>query len=97
MMSTLRRCAVILACVSAACLDVPEPAVPPDAAGSSEPTVLSFDGSGDEAIPDGVLTGIDQTIDVADPRTVQALNFKILVTHPWRGDIRVTLTHANQR
>lgn len=58
------------------------------------PVVLTFNGAGNQTIPDRDLTGISQTINVADTRDVVALNVKVLITHPWRGDVRVTLSHG---
>lgn len=67
-----------------------------DATTETVPEVLSFQGQGNQNIPDANQAGITQTIDVSDARTVRSLNFKILVEHPWRGDIRVTLSHGGK-
>ena len=48
-----------------------------------------------EAIPDNSTTGLTSTIDVADGGEIVDVKVTTDITHTWRGDIKVTLTHGS--
>ena len=44
-----------------------------------------------KAIPDGSSTGVTSTINVSSAGTISALTASVNITHPYKGDLRVTL------
>lgn len=48
------------------------------------------------AIPDNSTTGVSSTIDVTDAGTIADVKVTTDITHSWRGDLKVTLTHGSQ-
>lgn len=56
--------------------------------------VLTFSAAPNVAIPDNSSTGVSSTIDVADSGSVASVRVTTAITHTWRGDLRVSLTHG---
>ncbi len=61
---------------------------------AEEPTALSYDATVASPIPDDSATGISSTITPSDAGTVGAVEVVVDVTHSWRGDLTVKLSHG---
>ena len=48
------------------------------------------------AIPDDVAAGVTSTISIPNAGAIKALTVAVDVTHTWKGDLRVTLTHGGR-
>ena len=59
---------------------------------STPPQTLHRESQPNLAIPDNNPTGITDTIDVTEAQTISAIKVGVDITHPYRGDLRVTLT-----
>lgn len=66
-------------------------------AATTLPTTRSYDGTGAATdIPDATAAGITKTITVTDQGTVRAVKLTVDITHPYVGDLNVTLKHGSQ-
>ncbi|MCU0691955.1 MAG: proprotein convertase P-domain-containing protein, partial [Polyangiaceae bacterium] len=57
-------------------------------------TSREYTNSTAEAIPDGNALGIASVINVSDPGTVKALKVNVNITHPYIGDLVVSIKHG---
>jgi M6 family metalloprotease-like protein len=55
------------------------------------PPVLRRESQPNIAIPDNNSTGISNTIAIAEAQTISSMKVGVDITHPYRGDLRVTL------
>lgn len=62
---------------------------------SSGGTSFTYTASPAAAIPDNSTTGVSSTIDVSDTGEVVDVKVTTDITHTWRGDLKVTLTHGS--
>jgi hypothetical protein len=60
----------------------------------SSATVKTFSASPAAAIPDNNALGVTSTITVADAGVVGSAKLTVDITHTFRGDLKVTLSHA---
>jgi len=73
--------------------------VTPTATASPTPTVHTLycdQLAGALPIPDNDPVGITDTITVADNPVISDLNLKLDITHPWVGDLHVSLQHVSR-
>lgn len=72
---------------AADCAD--EACVADEACASAE--TLTFDGDSNLSIPDNDPTGVDSIIEVGATGTIAEISVDVSITHPYRGDLKVTL------
>jgi hypothetical protein len=70
-------------------LDGPNP--PPPSGGSTH----SYSAMPSSAIPDNAPTGVSNTIEVSDAGTLASVKLTTDITHSYRGDLVVSLTHGS--
>ncbi|MFT6396325.1 MAG: subtilisin-like proprotein convertase family protein [Bradymonadia bacterium] len=73
-------------CADSACLEE-------DVCASAE--TLTFDGDSNLAIPDDDPSGVDSIIEVVATGAIAELSIDVAITHPFRGDIKITLENEN--
>lgn len=56
---------------------------------------LTFDGDSNLAIPDNDPAGVDSIIEVSANGAIAELSVDIAITHPFRGDLKITLENEN--
>ena len=59
---------------------------------TNQPTSYTNDDS--VAVPDNAPGGVTSVIDIADSRAIESITLDLDITHTYRGDLRVTLSHA---
>lgn len=67
-----------------------------DGGGEPNPNSTRIEWTGPTQIPDNDPAGVSLTVDVAEAITFTSLSLELDITHPWVGDLEVTLTHADQ-
>ncbi|MDF1564094.1 MAG: proprotein convertase P-domain-containing protein [Deltaproteobacteria bacterium] len=77
-------------CDDAACASTTQCSTPPVT------DTLSFSSDPAVAIPDNDATGVSDTITVSDTGTVQSVSALVMITHPYQGDLKVTLSHGGK-
>ena len=86
---------------SAVIAEVPSlgPVGPDCTANPSDPACMgmahSYSAMPSAAIPDASPTGVSSTIDVSDEGTIVDVKLTTDITHTYRGDLKVTLTHGS--
>jgi hypothetical protein len=64
---------------------------------AEDPTALTYDKDVDAAIPDDDDDGIASTIGATTAGAVGTVEVTVDISHTWRGDLTVKLTHAAPR
>jgi hypothetical protein len=57
-------------------------------------TARTFSAAPNAAIPDNSPAGVTSTIEVSDTGTLTEVKLNVDITHTYRGDLKVTLSHA---
>jgi subtilisin-like proprotein convertase family protein len=63
-----------------------------DAASAAEPEHLAAEETVSVRIPDANASGIARVLEVSDGGAIREVAVSVDITHPWIGDLRVTLT-----
>lgn len=61
---------------------------------SGQGTAHTYTSTPNAAIPDNSPAGVTSTIDVTDAGTLTEVKLNVDITHTYRGDLKVTLSHA---
>jgi len=71
------------------------PSLTPDVPEPMGGTTYTYDAAPDVAIPDASPAGVSSSIDVTDTGTVGEVKVTTDITHTYRGDLQITLTHGS--
>jgi hypothetical protein len=61
---------------------------------SGQGTAHNYNATPNASIPDNAPAGVTNTINVTDTGTLTEVKLTVDITHPYRGDLKVTLSHA---
>ncbi len=75
----------------------PAPTPPAPTPPALAPVALHLEGTVEQPIPDGSPAGLTHTLTVNQAGTVQTLAVSVDLTHPFGGDLRLSLTAPNGR